>query len=138
MITMEETMDAALEGSSNGTPAAAAADEYAIVEVFGHRRHAGRIVEVERFGTKLLRIDIPQPDAALAAGDPFLGSEYESHYYGGGSIFSLTPTTLDVVKKMNAPYRPALPYTRSAAERDGMIECEEEAAHAEAVEMASE
>ncbi len=33
--------------------------EYAIVEIMGHRKLAGRILEVERFGAKLLRIDIP-------------------------------------------------------------------------------
>lgn len=43
-------------------------------------------------------------------------------FYGGASIFSLTPTTLEVVNKMNAPYRPALSYTRSDAERDGVID----------------
>lgn len=89
-------------------------EEFAIVEIFGHRRHAGRISEAERFGAKLLRIDIP------CEGDFAKG--YESHYYGGSSIFSLTPTTADVVAKMNAPWRPALPYTREAAERDGMID----------------
>jgi hypothetical protein len=33
---------------------------YAVIEVFGHRRLAGRIAEVEQYGTKLLRIDIPE------------------------------------------------------------------------------
>lgn len=33
--------------------------EWAVVEVFGHRRHAGRTREEERFGAKMLRIDVP-------------------------------------------------------------------------------
>lgn len=117
--------DAAHETPPRDPAFARAPDEYAIVEVFGHRRHGGRVSEVERFGTKMLRIDIPKPDAAAAPGDPFAGAAYESHYYGGGSIFSLTPVTLDIVKQMNAPYRPALPYTRDSAARDGMIRGDE-------------
>lgn len=115
--------------NDEATPPPPAPEEYAIVEVFGHRRHAGRVLEIERFGTKLLRIDIPTPDAAAGEGNPFGsasgGGDYESHYYGGGAIFSLTPTTLEVVKRMNAPYRPALPYTSAAAERDRVIEGDE-------------
>ena len=33
--------------------------EWAIVEVLGHRKHAGRVREEERFGAKMLRIDVP-------------------------------------------------------------------------------
>lgn len=74
-------------------------DEYAVVEIFGHRSHAGRIFEVERFGTKLLRIDVPK-DGDFAAG-------FTSHFYGGSSIFSLTPCDLGTVKRANKPYAPA-------------------------------
>lgn len=77
-------------------------DEYAIVEIFGHRRHAGRILEVDRFGAKMLRVDVP------TEGDFDKG--YTSHFYGGGSIFSLTPTDLATVQRMNRPYRPAGAY----------------------------
>lgn len=46
-------------------------EEYAIVEIFGHRRHAGRIQEVDRFGSKMLRIDVPkQPSYGLITHDP--------------------------------------------------------------------
>lgn len=74
-------------------------DEFAIVEVFGHRKHAGRILEVERFGTKLLRIDIPKD------GDFALG--FTTHFYGGPSIFSMTPCDLGTVQRANKPYQPA-------------------------------
>ena len=72
--------------------------EYAVVEVFGHRRHAGRIQEVERFGTKLLRIDVP------TEGDFECG--YLTHFYGGASIFSVIPADLETVRRINQPYRP--------------------------------
>ncbi|TIR88700.1 MAG: hypothetical protein E5X19_22515, partial [Mesorhizobium sp.] len=34
--------------------------EWMMVEIFGHRSHWGRGIEVERFGAKMLRIDVPQ------------------------------------------------------------------------------
>ena len=74
------------------------AEEFAVVEVFGHRRLAGRIMEVEKYGTKLLRIDIPK-DGDFAKG-------FTSQMYGGASIFSLTPCDLATVQKANKPYEP--------------------------------
>lgn len=68
---------------------------YAVVEIFGHRRHAGRITEVEQFGSKMLRVDVPKE------GDFDKG--YVSHFYGGASIFSLTHTDIETVRRMNTP-----------------------------------
>ncbi|RWH31605.1 MAG: hypothetical protein E5X22_22805 [Mesorhizobium sp.] len=44
--------------------------EWAIVEIFGHRRHAGRAREEERFGAKMLRIDVPTIGLIQAEGQP--------------------------------------------------------------------
>lgn len=74
------------------------AEEFAVVEVFGHRRLAGRIMEVEKYGTKLLRIDIPK--------DGKFESGFTSQMYGGASIFSLTPCDLATVERANKPYEP--------------------------------
>lgn len=71
--------------------------EYAIVEVFGHRRHGGRIMEVERFGTKMLRIDVPEKSGDFADG-------FISYFYGGASIFSLVMTDAATVQRMNKPF----------------------------------
>lgn len=70
--------------------------EWALVEIFGHRRHYGRIAEIERFGTKMLRVDVPDepPDA------------FTTHFYGGASIFSLTLCTEETARSHNARYRP--------------------------------
>jgi hypothetical protein len=73
--------------------------EYAIVEIMGHRKHAGRIYDVERFGAKMVRIDVP------TEGDFAKG--YTTHFYSGPSIFSITPTDLATVLKMNKPWEPA-------------------------------
>ena len=74
--------------------------EWAIVEIFGHRRHAGRIREEERFGAKMLRIDIP------TKGDP-VQFGWTTHYYGGSSIFSFSLSDEVTVMKLNRPYEAA-------------------------------
>lgn len=71
--------------------------EWAIVEIFGHRRHAGRAREEERFGSKMLRIDVP------LKGDP-AAHGWETHWYGGASIFSFTLTDEPSVMRANKPY----------------------------------
>lgn len=71
--------------------------EWAMVEIFGHRSHAGRVREEERFGAKMMRVDIPMK------GDP-AANGWETHWYGGSSIFSLTLTDEDSVMRANKPY----------------------------------
>lgn len=86
-------------------------EQFALVEIFGHRQHAGRIIEVEQFGAKMLRIDVPKE------GDFEKG--YVSHFYGGASIFSLTLTDKATVEAKNRPWRPAaLPYQAEQDEDD--------------------
>ena len=82
---------------------------WSIVGIFGHRSHAGRTREEEKFGTKLLRIDVP------LKGDPAKHG-WETHYYGGASIFSFTPTDEDSVMRANKPYEPAARYRLPAPE----------------------
>lgn len=81
--------------------------EWAIVEIFGHRRHVGRSREEERFGSKMLRIDVPtfEPDGKTII--------WASHFYGGSSIFSYTPTDeATVMKYAERRYAtPAIPYS---------------------------
>ncbi len=63
------------------------------------RKHAGRTREEERFGAKMLRVDIP------IDGDPEKG--WETRWYGGAAIFSMSLTTETVVMKLNKPYESA-------------------------------
>lgn len=79
---------------------------WACVEIFGHRKHYGRISEVERFGTKMLRVDVPTADAAPLFGE---AEAFETFLYGGGSIFSLTPMTEEAARKWAEHDRPT-PY----------------------------
>ena len=77
--------------------------EWAVIEIFGHRSHAGRTREVEQFGTKMLRVDVP------IKGDP-AANGWETHFYGGAAIFSFTLTTESDVMQANRPYEPAARY----------------------------
>jgi hypothetical protein len=98
-------------------PDAAESDgwEWAVVEVFGHRRHAGRTREEERFGAKLLRIDVPVKGDAAANG-------WRTVYYGGSSIFSFSLSDEATCNRINKPYeapsRVSLPAPQNDADED--------------------
>lgn len=89
---------------------------WAIVEIFGHRRHAGRMREEERFGAKMLRIDVP------TRGDPEKNG-WETHWYGGSAIFSLTLTDEDSVMRANKPYEPPARYRLPPPRREEEEDC---------------
>ena len=72
--------------------------EWCFLEIMGHRSHWGRSREEERFGAKMIRIDVPTD------GDPAKG--WTTHYYGGASIFSYSLTDEATVMKRNKPYEP--------------------------------
>lgn len=98
-----EWLDGATQADGSPPP-----ELWACVEIFGHRKHYGRVKEVERFGTKMLRVDAPLESAA-----PLLGEDekFETFLYGGGAIFSLTPMTEEAARKWAEaerpkPYRP--------------------------------
>ena len=77
--------------------------DWAIVEIYGHRKHAGRVREEEKFGTKMLRIDVPIKGDAAANG-------WETHFYGGAAIFSFTLTDEASALRANKPYDSAARY----------------------------
>lgn len=71
--------------------------EWAIVEIMGHRKHYGRTREVERFGAKMLRVDIPKE------GDPEKHG-WETVFYSGTAIFSYSLSDEASVRQANKPY----------------------------------
>lgn len=87
--------------------------EWMLVEIFGHRTHWGRGIEVERFGAKMLRIDVPEiewstPCEEKPISEPLVKG-WVTHFYGGSAIFSNTLTDERTVLIRNAPYaKPAL------------------------------
>ncbi len=58
-------------------------EQWAIVEIMGHRRLGGLVTEVERFGTKMMRVDIPPAE---------VDGQTITQFYGGSSIYALTVT----------------------------------------------
>src|SRR5262245_13482179 len=71
-------------------------DQWCILELMGHVRLAGCITEESHFGVALGRIDIP-----TAAGDG-----YTTQYFGGASIYRLTPTTEEIARSVAAHSQP--------------------------------
>src|SRR5689334_12934495 len=59
--------------------------EWMLVEIMGHRTHWGRVREEERFGSKMMRVDVP------LKGDPDTHG-WGTFYYSGAAIFSYTLT----------------------------------------------
>jgi hypothetical protein len=68
-------------------------DAWAIVELMGHLQLAGKISEENLFGTVLMRVDVP---------DEKQESGFYTRYFGGGSIYSLTPCTEEVARAVAA------------------------------------
>lgn len=70
-------------------------DGWAILELMGHVRLAGRVTEESHFGVALGRIDIPTTDG------------YTTQYFGGSSIYRLTPTTEAIARSVALHNQPA-------------------------------
>lgn len=87
-----------IETASEPVTSQTIVDEFALVEIMGHRSHAGRVLEVEKFGAKMLRIDVPT-DGDFAKG-------FVSHFYSGSAIFGLKMTDLATVIEHNKPTPP--------------------------------
>jgi len=68
---------------------------WAIVEIMGHRRLAGHVSEATIAGAPMLRIDVPGKEE----GAPPKATQF----YGGASIFCLTPTTEELARREANP-----------------------------------
>ena len=68
---------------------------WAIVELMGHVKLAGKLTEEEKFGTKLGRIDIPQEEGFI------------TQFFGGGTIYRITIVTEAVARQVNRQTSPA-------------------------------
>lgn len=74
----------------------AAFAEWAIVELMGHVRIAGRVSEERLFGAALGRIDIPTDDAG----------GFVTQYFGGGSVYRITPVSEELARSVARANRP--------------------------------
>ena len=66
-------------------------EEWAIVEIMGHRIISGRVSEVTRFGAPFCRVEVDLPDGTIAAQE-----------YSGSAIFCITPSDEATVRRRQA------------------------------------
>lgn len=60
---------------------------WAILELMGHRQRGGYVQDVEMFGGKMLRIDIPvEPNKTV------------TEFYGCSALYALRPCTEEIVR----------------------------------------
>jgi hypothetical protein len=64
-------------------------ESWAIVELFGHQRIAGRVSEEQLAGTSFLRVDVPETHHA----EPF------TRFYGASAIYAVTPVEEAIAKR---------------------------------------
>ncbi len=70
-------------------------EEWAILELMGHRRLSGKVSEASIGGGAFIRIDMPMKDGSNS-----------TQFYSPGSIYCITPTTEDIARKMSLAYQP--------------------------------
>lgn len=58
-------------------------DSWAIVELFGHQKIAGRVSEQPMAGTTFLRVEVPETNRSAAY----------TRLFGAGAIYGITPCT---------------------------------------------
>lgn len=78
----------------NQTTNETAFDHWAILELLGHRRLAGRVTEAQIAGASFLRIDVPSNPPA-------------TQFYAPGSVYAITPTTEDIARAVALGSAPA-------------------------------
>lgn len=68
--------------------------QWAVVELLGHVKVAGYVTEEEHFGSKLGRIDVPGEEQTI------------TQYFGGNTLYRLTPVTEEVARAFAARSSP--------------------------------
>jgi len=64
-------------------------DEWAIVELFGHQKIAGKVSEAAMAGGAFLRVDVPTTDRQPGY----------TRFFGPGAIYSINPAAEALVKQ---------------------------------------
>lgn len=70
-------------------------DEWAILELMGHRRLAGKVSEAAIGGGSFIRIDMPMK-----------GGGNSTQFYSPGSIYCITPTTEQIARAVSLSSQP--------------------------------
>ncbi len=78
-------------------------DSWCVVELFGHKRIAGRVTEQQIGSTSFVRVDVPETPESIGY----------TKFYGAGAIYAMTPTS-EAAVRLNAQqierYREPVPY----------------------------
>lgn len=79
-------------------------DEWAIVELFGHQKIAGRVTEQSLGGASFVRIDVPGFEPPADAKPDVYGRLPQARagftkLVGAAAIYSITPTTEEIVRR---------------------------------------
>ena len=79
-------------------------DEWAVLELMGHRRLAGHVSEVTLAGGTFLRIDVPNDDNN--------SETLATQFYSPAAVYCITPTTEDTARAVarNIDQRPIQRY----------------------------
>jgi hypothetical protein len=117
------------------TPASSPAplEEWAVVEIMGHIKHAGRVQEVALVGTVMLLVETPEIPATPRTERPEIRRymDYDAsdrrvtveeagrwvrdaspaipaqiYYYGGSAIFSIRPCTMEIALQVTRDKHP--------------------------------
>lgn len=70
-------------------------DQWALLEIMGHKRFAGRVSEQSIGGSSFIRIDVPEVD----------GREAYTKIFGASTIYCITPVTERVARGLAAKMR---------------------------------
>lgn len=70
-------------------------EEWAILELMGHRRLAGKVTEAAIGGGSFIRIDMPMKDGSNS-----------TQFYSPGSIYCITPTTEQIARTIALESQP--------------------------------
>lgn len=68
---------------------------WAVLELMGHRKLAGKVTEAEIAGKGFIRLDVPGEEGTLA-----------TQFYSPGSLYCLTPVTEAVARALAKRYQP--------------------------------
>jgi len=101
-------------------------DEWAILELMGHRRLAGKVTEQEIGGANMIRIDVyrAKPESTLVEGE-IKDVPVVTQFYSSAAVYCITPTTEEIARQLGENSQPA-PVSRYelAAPRHSHIEDE--------------
>lgn len=86
-------------------------EAWAIVELMGHRRLAGKVTEQQIAGAQFLRLDIPMSPEG----------EMITQFYGPSSVYCITPTTREIATGVALRNRPQ-PVSPWELQQAGLLE----------------